>query len=161
VHITARIDYAVRAMVAIAAADPVPVTMPRLAQGQRLPPAYLATILTDLRRTGLLRARRGTVAAGYTLNRPAAEVTVGSIVRALDGSPRGVGGPSPEGAADGSPAIDLPHVWHAANLAMLTVVDGVTLADVVSGRVPVILGQDPKCPHCADNAVVRTADLKV
>lgn len=162
VHITARIDYAVRAMLVIADADPVPVTMPSLAQGQRLPPAYLATILTDLRRAGLLRSRRGTVSAGYTLNRLATEITVGSVVRALDASPRGATGLAPDGAVYDGPAADLPHIWQAATGAILDVMDSVTLADVVSGQVVAILGPHPKCPHCADgDPLIRTAHLKV
>ena len=83
-YISAKVDYAVRAMCAVADAGDRPVTAEALASSQGLPPKFLESILNDLRRAGLLRSQRG-AEGGYRLARTAKEITVADIIRPLDG----------------------------------------------------------------------------
>lgn len=135
-HISARSDYAVRAMLTLAAAGPAgTVTGQALAADQDLPQKFLEAILADLRRAGLLRSRRGPV-GGYSLSRPADVVTVGDVVRAVDGPLAVVRGERPEQAVYSGAAEHLGTVWVALRAAVRSVLDEVTLADVLSGRLP-------------------------
>jgi Rrf2 family protein len=134
-RLTKRVEYSVRALVALAVAEPAPVTARTLADSQDIPPGYLNDLLADLRRVELVYARRGHH-GGYALRRPANEITLGTVLRLLDGSPTDV--PlSPEADADESrlPAR-LRHLWQAANGASMRLLDEVTIADIVSDSLP-------------------------
>jgi Rrf2 family protein len=129
VYVSARTDYAVRAMVSVAAEHPRLVKAAALATAQDIPLSFLHSILLDLRRAGLLYSQRG-VDGGYQLTRPAAEITVGDVVRAIGGaltSVRGLptGTTSYQGAATG-----LRDVWVAVEAAIEGVVDHTTLAEL-------------------------------
>lgn len=162
-HISARTDYALRALLALAAADaadhlgghpadpggrsegsadrggadsdPTTVTGQALAAEQHLPPKFLEAILADLRRAGVVRTRRGPV-GGYALARPADRITVGEVVRAVDGPLAIVRGERPEQARYEGAAEHLQTLWIALRAALRIVLDDVTLADVLSGRLP-------------------------
>jgi Rrf2 family protein len=135
VHISARTDYAVRAMLTLAASGADTVTGQTLATDQDLPQKFLEAILGDLRRAGLVRSRRGPV-GGYSLSRPPDAVTVGEVVRAVDGPLAVVRGERPEQAAYSGAAEHLGTVWVALRAAVRSVLDEVTLADVLSGDLP-------------------------
>jgi Rrf2 family protein len=135
VHISARTDYAVRALLTLAAAGAGTVTGQALAVDQVLPQKFLEAILADLRRAGLVRSRRGPV-GGYSLARPADAVTVGEVVRAVDGPLAVVRGERPEQAVYSGAAEHLGTVWVALRAAVRSVLDEVTLADVLSGDLP-------------------------
>ena len=81
-RITAKVDYAVRAAAEMAADPGGPVKGEALAERQQIPPKFLENILADLRRAGLVRSQRG-ADGGYRLARPADEVTVADIIRAV------------------------------------------------------------------------------
>src|SRR6478752_5611479 len=85
-RITAKADYAVRAAAELAAAENqgVPVKGEQLARSQSIPKNFLENILTELRRAGIVRTRRG-AEGGYQLARPAAEITVADVLRAVEG----------------------------------------------------------------------------
>ena len=85
-RITAKADYAVRAAAELAAveANGVPVKGEVLARSQGIPQNFLENILTELRRAGIVRTRRG-ADGGYQLARPAAEITVADVLRAVEG----------------------------------------------------------------------------
>ena len=128
-YVSARTDYAVRAMVSVAAEQPRLVKAAALAEAQDIPLSFLHSILLDLRRAGLLYSQRG-VDGGYQLARPAGEITVGDVVRAIGGaltSVRGLptGTTSYQGAATG-----LRDVWVAVEAAIEGVVDRKTLAEL-------------------------------
>jgi Rrf2 family protein len=135
VHISARTDYAVRALLTLAAAGGGTVTGQLLASEQQLPQKFLEAILADLRRAGLVRSRRGPV-GGYALCRPAGEIALGDIVRAVDGPLAVVRGERPEQAVYAGAAEHLGTVWVALRAAVRSVLDEVTLADVLSGELP-------------------------
>jgi Rrf2 family protein len=145
VHITARTDYALRAMLALAAADPATVTAGALAAGEGMPLSFLKTILSELRGADLIVTRRGPE-RGYRLTRPAAEISVGEVIRVVDGSLTDIRGePAADASYEGT-AIHLRYVWLAADTAVQNIDDQVTLADLVTGDLP---------PHVRLNARAR------
>lgn len=150
-QISARAEYATRALLALAANDPMTLTTQTLADKQELPRKFLEAILSDLRRAGLVRSLRG-AEGGYRLARPADETTIGDVLRAVDGPLAGVRGDRPESAVYEGAAEHLRTVWVAARAALRGVLDEVTLTDVLTGTFPahvVRLVDDPAAwvPH--------------
>jgi Rrf2 family protein len=135
VQISARGDYAVRAALGLAAAFPATASAHALAQAQDLPRKFLEVVLGDLRRAGIVRGQRG-ADGGYALTRPPAEISVGEVLRAVDGPLAGVRGVRPEEAAYEGTAEHLQQLWVAMRAAVRSVVDEVSLADVLRGRLP-------------------------
>ena len=134
-YISAKVDYAVRAMCAVAAVGDQAVTAESLATAQGLPPKFLESILNDLRRAGLLRSQRG-ADGGYRLARPAKDITVADIIRPLDGPLAEVRGLRPEAASYEGAAEHLQQVWIAVRSSLRSVLEKVTLADLVAGTLP-------------------------
>lgn len=133
-RLSARVDYALRAMAELAAAD-APRTVDQLASAQRLPGKYLESILGELRRGHLLRSQRGPD-GGYRLARPAAEISIADVIRALDGELANVRGSRPEDLSYEGAAIPLQQVWIALRASERVILEGVSLAHVASGRMP-------------------------
>jgi len=134
-QVTARVDYALRAMLTLAAAEPAIVKAQVLADTQQMPIKYLYSVLAELRRADLVCSRRGAV-GGYTLSRPATEICLDDVVRAVDGTLTSVNGVPAERARYGGPAMLLREVWLAAGKATLHVLGEVSLAHLVAGRLP-------------------------
>jgi Rrf2 family protein len=135
VRITAKVDYAVRAVAEMAADPGGPIKGEALAERQEIPPKFLENILADLRRAGLVRSQRG-ADGGYWLAKPAAEVTVADVIRAVEGPLADVHGIPPETVEYGGAAAHLQAVWVATRSALRAVLEEVTLADVVAGTLP-------------------------
>lgn len=135
VQVSARGEYAVRAALGLAARHPATVSALALAEDQDLPYKFLEAILADLRRAGLVRSHRG-VDGGYVLTREPSAMAVGEVLRAVDGPLAGVRGVRPEDVAYTGTAEHLQEVWVAVRAAVRRVVDEVTLADVLKGRMP-------------------------
>jgi Rrf2 family protein len=137
VRITAKADYAVRAALELAAAadDGAPVKGEELARSQEIPQNFLENILTDLRRAGIVRTRRG-AGGGYQLARPPADVTVADVLRAVEGPLAAVQGVRPDELAYRGAAVRLPEVWVALRASLRDVLEHVTLADIAAGRLP-------------------------
>jgi Rrf2 family protein len=137
-HVSAKADYAVRALIELAAMSAVHsgyITVEQLAARQGLPVKFLETIFTELRKDGIVISRRG-VDGGYRLARDAALISVADVIRAVDGPLAAVRGLRPEDTEYGSAARALPRVWVALRSAVRGVLEGVTLADLVSGELP-------------------------
>ena len=134
-NLTAKADYAVRAAVELAAHPDGPLTSEAIAAAQDIPKAFLASILQDLRRAGLVHSRRG-ADGGHRLVGPPEEVSVADVVRAIDGPLAGIAGRAPEDLEPAGPAAALPVVWVATRGALREVLESVSLADVVSGELP-------------------------
>src|SRR4051812_33159656 len=116
-------------MLAIAADHPHLVKAAALAAAQDIPLSFLQGILLDLRRAGLLHSHRG-VDGGYALARPATEITVGDVVRAVGGAlTTGRGVPTATTTYHGA-ASGLRDVWVAVEEAIEGVVDHKTLAEL-------------------------------
>jgi Rrf2 family protein len=145
-RISARADYAVRAAVQLAAADEGPTKGEAIARAQDIPLKFLENILSDLRHSGLVRSQRG-ADGGYWLARPAGEITVADVIRAVEGPLASVRGGPPEDVTYAGAAESLAQVWIAVRASLRSVVETVTLADVASGRLPakvVRLAEDPE-----------------
>lgn len=134
-RISARSDYAVRAVVEVAAAAPHRVKVEHVAGAQDIPAKFLEQIMTDLRRSAVLTSRRG-IEGGYTLARPAAEITIADVIRAVDGPLAWVRDERPGSVEYGGVAAPLREVWVAVRAALRGVLDTVTIADVVSAELP-------------------------
>ena len=130
-RVSAKVDYALRAMVELAAADPPLVKGERLASAQSIPPKFLENILLELRHAGLVASQRG-AEGGYRLARPAAEITLADVIRAVEGPIASVRGGRPEDASYGGPAVALREVWIELRAAMRAVLEGTTVADLVA-----------------------------
>jgi Rrf2 family protein len=135
VRVTAKVDYAVRALLELAVANDGPVKGERIAQAQEIPLKFLENILIDLRHANIVRAQRG-ADGGYWLARPAGEVTLGEIIRAVEGPLASVRGEPPEDVNYTGAAENLRTVWVAVRASLRAVVDELTLADVVADRLP-------------------------
>jgi len=134
-RVSAKADYAVRAAAELAAADDDPVKGEKLAEAQDIPLQFLEHILLELKHAGIVRARRG-AKGGYWLAREADEVTIADIVRAVEGPIAHVQSAPPESIEYRGNAEHLQEVWIAVRASLRTVLEHVTLADLVSGELP-------------------------
>jgi Rrf2 family protein len=134
-RVTARGDYAVRAAVELAAADGAPRKVSEIAAAQDIPPRFLENILLALRKAGLVQSRRG-ADGGFRLSRPPEEITVASVLRAVEGPIANVQGIPPDQVVYGGSAAALRDVWVAVRASLRAVLEGVTLADIAAGTLP-------------------------
>ena len=135
VQISAKSDYAVRALLSLASHEPELVKVDVVVAEQGLPRKFVEAILGELRRAGLVRSQRG-AEGGYALARPAAEITIAAVIRAVDGPLAEVRGLRPHETTYSGVAEHLPQVWVAVRSAIRAVLDETTLADVLTGRLP-------------------------
>jgi Rrf2 family protein len=130
VRVSAKVDYALRACLELAASPPGPVKGERIATAQAIPPKFLENILLDLRQAGVVASRRG-VEGGYWLARPAEEISVADVIRAVEGPIASVRGERPENVAYEGSAAALRETWLDLRAAMRTVLEETSLADLV------------------------------
>jgi Rrf2 family protein len=136
VRITAKADYAVRAAAELAAAEgDGPVKGERIATAQDIPLKFLENILSELRTAGIVASRRG-AEGGYWLDRPASEITVADVLRAVEGPLASIRGTGPERLEYDGAAQVLPRMWVALRASLRIVLEGVTLADLAAGELP-------------------------
>ena len=102
---------------------------------QRLPRKFVEAILGELRRANLVRSQRG-ADGGYALARPASEITLGAIIRAVDGPLAEIRGLRAHETEYANVAEHLPELWVAVRSALRKVLDETTLAHVLNGRFP-------------------------
>lgn len=134
-RLSAKSDYAVRAAVELAGAEDRPIKGEDLARAQEIPLKFLENILSDLRNAGIVRSQRGAV-GGYWLARPAQEISVADVIRAVDGPLATVRGQPPEDIGYNGSAAPLARVWIALRASLRNVVEEVTLADIAADRLP-------------------------
>ncbi len=137
-QVTARIDYALRALLALAAASPERLTRDDLSASQAIPPRYLEDILVALRHGGLVDAQRGN-AGGYRLGRAADQITVADVARAVDGPLALVQGQRPEEVVYLPPSQHLGELWVGLRVAIRSVMERVTLTDLLANELPPVL----------------------
>jgi Rrf2 family protein len=118
-------------MAELAAATQLPVTAERLATAQAIPPKFLENIMLELRHAGLVSSRRG-AEGGYQLARPAAEISLAEVIRAVEGPIATVRGSRPEDVSYAGAATSLQDVWIDLRTAMRGVLEQTTLEDVVA-----------------------------
>ncbi len=139
-RVSAKVDYAVRACVELAAAQAGPepsrpVKAEALARAQDIPAPFLENILQGLRQAGIVESRRGPE-GGHLLAGPASEVTLADVIRAIDGPLAGVNGRRPDEIEFTGTAEPLREVWIAVRASVRRVLEEVTLADVAAGAIP-------------------------
>lgn len=135
-HVTAKADYAVRAVVELVGSDQeAPRKVEDLAKAQAIPLSFLENILTQLRSAGIVRSQRGPE-GGYWLARPAEDLLLAEVIRAVDGPLVGVRGQRPEEVEYTGAASCLQQVWIALRANLRAVLERVSVADVASGKLP-------------------------
>ena len=135
-RVTARVDYAVRALVQLASdASAEPVKAEQLATAQQIPLKFLIEILRQLKQHKLLVSRRGPE-GGYTLAKPASEIAIADVIRAVEGPLATVRDTSPASLAYVGPTEPLRTVWIAVRGSLRHVLEDVTLQDVLTGKLP-------------------------
>jgi len=140
VRISAKVDYAVRAAVQLAAAEGSgPVKGDEIAAAQDIPINFLENILSLLRNAGFVLSRRG-AEGGYWLALPADQITVAEIVRVIDGPLAAVRGVRPSETDFRPPAQPLRDVWVAVRASLRAILEEVTLADIVRNELPSVVG---------------------
>jgi Rrf2 family protein len=151
VRVSAKADYALRAAIELAAAGDGPVKGERIAQAQEIPLKFLENILLELRHAGIVRSQRG-VEGGYWLARPAEEVSLAEVIRAVEGPIANVRGVGPQDVEYGGAAGRLREVWIAVRASLRSVLEETSLADLARGELPPAveaLARDPDAwaPH--------------
>jgi Rrf2 family protein len=135
-RVSAKSDYALRALIEIAGrTDRGPVSAEEIGGLQEIPHGFLQAILADLRRAGVVVSQRGQ-SGGWRLARPAGEVTIADVIRAVDGPLVSVYGLRPESVSYNESALVLQHVWIAARSSLREVFEGVSIQDLADGKLP-------------------------
>ncbi len=134
-RISAKADYAVRAAVEMAAAGDEPVKGEKLADAQDIPLQFLEHILLELKHARLVRARRG-ARGGYWLAKPPEEITLASVIRAVEGPLANIQDQAPEATKYPGTSKELTDVWIAVRASLRRVLERVTIADLRDGKIP-------------------------
>ncbi len=135
-YISAKVDYATRVLLALAAAPAgAPTKGEALAKAQGVPVKFVENTLVELRRAGIVSSQRGPE-GGYRLARRAEEIAVADIFRALEGPLAEVRGERPEDTVYEGPAEHLQDVWVAVRASLRLVLESVTLAHILAGELP-------------------------
>ena len=137
-QVSAKTDYALRAAaeLARAAAEGTgPVKGEWISEAQGIPKKFMENILHDLKRAGIVRTRRG-ASGGYWLARPPEDIPLAEVIRAVEGPLANVRGEWPEAVEYPGAAESLQEVWIAVRASLRSVLEEVTLADLVSGELP-------------------------
>lgn len=136
-RVSAKADYAVRAVIELAASSSPdsPVKGTVVSKAQKIPLRFLENILNELRHAGIVQSQRGSE-GGYWLARTPDDITVAEIIRAVEGPLASVRGERPEDLEYRGDAEPLRDVWVALRANIRQVLESVTLADVVAGELP-------------------------
>ncbi len=144
-RVSAKVDYALRAALELAAAGEGPTKGEQISQAQDIPLKFLENILLELRHHGLVQSQRG-AEGGYWLARPAEEIKLADVLRAVEGPLANVRGSRPEAVPYVGPAARLQDVWIAMRANLRAVLEEVTLADVASGELPAAIVEITSAP---------------
>jgi Rrf2 family protein len=148
-QVSAKVDYGMRAMLFLAErylADSAQLIKgDAISKAQSIPVKFLEAILTELRNAGFVISQRGAV-GGYRLSRSPEKISVAELIRVLDGPLAAVRGQRPENVHYEGPAQKLQDVWVAIRVALRDVLEGVSLADIISGNFGPHLSQLLKSP---------------
>ena len=139
-RVTAKVDYALRALVELAAADGATIKGERLATLQQVPLKFLENILAELRRAGIVGSQRG-AEGGYRLQRAADDVSVADVIRAVEGPLADVHGTPPEALDPPGVAAPVKEVWLATRAALRSVLEVVTVGQIARDELPPIVEQ--------------------
>ncbi|MGC0363851.1 Rrf2 family protein [Rhodococcus sp. 27YEA15] len=144
-RISAKSDYALRALIELAAHPDGLVSSEHLATSQQIPHKYLEAIMSELRQTSFVSSQRGT-GGGHRLKRPAREVLVADVLRALNGPLVAIRGECPQDLGYNGSAENLQFVWVAMRAALRSILETVTLQDILDGNFPEYMQDLIKAP---------------
>ncbi|HEX2143889.1 MAG TPA: Rrf2 family transcriptional regulator [Glycomyces sp.] len=134
-RLSARVDYALRASVALAGYGDRWVSAEQIAEDQGIPRKFLESILLQLRRGGIATSKRGSE-GGHQLARPGDKISLADVIRAVDGPLVGVRGERPEQVAYTGTAAALTNVWIALRVSERNILESVSLSSVASDDLP-------------------------
>jgi len=135
VNVPSRVDDALRVTVALAESPGTPLSRGKISDSQRIPVPVLADILVAMKRRGLVANALGPN-GGYRLARPPSSITLGDIVRAVDGPLALIADRDPDDLSYTGPTTALRTVWLAVRGSVTDVLDNVTLEQVQRGQLP-------------------------
>jgi Rrf2 family protein len=145
-RVTAKAEYAVRAVIELARGEGEPVKRDRIVAAQAIPPKFLENILAELRHAGLVESQRGSE-GGYWLSKDAGEITIADVMRAVEGPLASVRSHRPETLEYEGLAEPLQMVWVALRQSIRAVLETVTIQALLDGKLPkevVALTKDPE-----------------
>lgn len=148
-RISAKEDYAIRACVELAVADGGTVTRGRVAESQGIPMPFLENILLELKRSQIVEAQRG-ADGGFRLARPASEISVADVIRAVSGPLATVRGVRPQAVEYAGSAEPLRELWIAVRASLRGVLETVTLADLARGKLPARIRKLAEAPDAQE-----------
>lgn len=135
-RISAKVDYALRALAELAAAQNGGyLKTEQIAEAQSIPPKFLGNILQELRRAGFVESQRG-AEGGHLLARPAEQITIADVIRVVDGPLGAVAGQAPEDTEYRGAAAHLRETWVATRASLRQVLEQITIAEIASGDMP-------------------------
>src|SRR3954453_6984061 len=152
-RVSAKSDYALRALIELAGRkDGGPVSAEELGRAQDIPHGFLQAILADLRRAGVVMSQRGQ-SGGWRMGRPAEDVSVADVIRAVDGPLVSVYGLRPEAVSYNETAPGLQPVWTRARRSLRDVFEQVSIQQLADGKLPKAVtsrtaDEDAWQPHC-------------
>jgi Rrf2 family protein len=135
-HVTAKADYAIRAVVElVGSTQDSPRKVDDVARAQGIPVSFLENILTQLRSSGIVRSQRGPE-GGYWLAKPPDQVNLAHVIRAVEGPLVGIRGQRPEEIEYIGSSESLQQVWIALRANVRGVLERVSITDVAAGKLP-------------------------
>jgi Rrf2 family protein len=132
-RISAKVDYALRAVVELACAEGHPIKAEQVAAAQQIPLRFLENILHELKHEGIVAAQRGST-GGYTLGRGPGKITLADVIRAVDGPLANIKGKRPEELAYVGAAQPLQTIWVAVRANLRAVLEKTTIDDLTHDR---------------------------
>jgi Rrf2 family protein len=135
VKISAKVDYALQAVVEIAASTEKEtlISAEEISQRRDIPEKFLEGILTLLRKSGVVNSYRGP-SGGYELAKAAEKISVAEIIRAMDGPLAAVRGYAPEEIEYSDTVKHVFDVWIATRVALRNVLENISIADILAGE---------------------------
>jgi Rrf2 family protein len=135
-RISAKADYALRAVIELAAGPAgASVSAREIAAAQEIPQNFLENILAELRRAGIVHTHRGP-GGGSTLARPAEDISVAEILQGIDGVLAAVRDLPPEQLVYEGAARNLPEVWCRMHSCLRDPLDGISVAELAESAPP-------------------------
>lgn len=129
-RISAKGEYAILAVLDLALCrGPGLVPIQNIAERQGIPQRYLEQVLLSLKRAGLLGSKRGS-SGGYHLTRAPEQISVGDVLRAVEGAQSPVEAQRRPGGKNGGETFDLDQLWGEISRAVSDVVDRVSFGEL-------------------------------